>query len=160
MADAKTPDSTNKAKYTESDILARIESVLRFTSTELANSETEAQAFEKLAEFEAQLLEQQRSVSNALEKVQKYRDEIEKDWNKEKAIHESALDLMANRMKDLYETLRAQEHLLEYAASEQKFLRMLLIEMREKKHLNETDIERIFARHDALLNEHTQKVKK
>ncbi|HRP68936.1 MAG TPA: hypothetical protein PLY93_05335 [Turneriella sp.] len=161
MGDAKkSKKKSDETVYTESDVLARIETVLRFTSKELANSETEAQAFEKLAEFEAQLLEQQRSVSAALENVQKYRDEIQKDWDKEKLVHETALDFMATRMKDLYETLRAQEYLLDYAANEQKFLRVLLIELREKRQLNATDIENILARHEALLNELSRKAKK
>lgn len=160
MAEAKIPGKEADSKFSETDVLSRIESILRFTTDELANSEVRAQAFEKLTEFEAQLLYQQRNISSALENVQKYRDEIEKEWHKEKAVRENTLDLMAARMKDLHETLRAQEYLLDYAATEQKFLRALLVELRDKKALNEAQVEKILAGHEALLAELSRKAKK
>jgi hypothetical protein len=160
MAEPKQPGKTANTQFTENDVLSRIESILRFTTDELASSEVRAQAFEKLTEFEAQLLYQQRNISAALENVQKYRDEIEKEWHKEKAVRENTLDLMAQRMKDLHETLRAQEYLLDYAASEQKFLRALLVELRDKKSLTEAQVENILAGHENLLTELSRKAKK
>lgn len=151
MAEDKKPASQHQDTYTENEVLARIESILKFTTEELQNSELRAQAFEKLSEFEAQLLHQQRNISAALENVQRYRDEIEKEWNKEKQVRENTLDLMAQRMKELHQTLRAQELLLDYAAAEQKFLRELLIEIHDKKKLTEADVERVLAAHDQLL---------
>jgi hypothetical protein len=160
MGDAKKPDQGPDTHYSENEVLARIESILRFTTDELANSEVRAQAFEKLTEFEAQLLYQQRNISSALENVQKYRDEIEKEWHKEKLVRENTLDLMAQRMKDLHQTLRAQEYLLDYAASEQKFLRELLLQLHNKKSLNENEVEKILAGHEQLLAEISRKAKK
>jgi hypothetical protein len=160
MAGGKKPGVSHQETYTENEVLARIESILKFTTDELQNTEIRAQAFEKLSEFEAQLLHQQRSVSAALENVQKYRDEIEKEWNKEKQVRESTLDLMAQRMKELHQTLRAQELLLDYAAAEQKFLRELLIEINDKKKLGEADAERILAAHEQLLVELSRRARK
>jgi|JI8StandDraft_1071087.scaffolds.fasta_scaffold27756_3 hypothetical protein len=160
MADAKKPTQGQDAQFSENEVLARIESILRFTTDELANSEVRAQAFEKLTEFEAQLLYQQRNISSALENVQKYRDEIEKEWHKEKQVRENTLDLMAQRMKDLHQTLRAQEYLLDYAASEQKFLRELLVQLHDKKSLNEQEVEKILAGHERLLAELSRKSNK
>lgn len=160
MAEGKKPGVSHQDTYTENEVLARIESILKFTTDELQNTEVRAQAFEKLSEFEAQLLYQQRHVSTALENVQKYRDEIEKEWNKEKQVRENTLDLMAQRMKELHQTLRAQELLLDYAAAEQKFLRELLIEIHDKKKLNEADGERILAAHERLLAELSRRAKK
>jgi len=160
MAGGKKPGVSHQKTYTENEVLARIESILKFTTDELQNTEIRAQAFEKLSEFEAQLLHQQRSVSAALENVQKYRDEIEKEWNKEKQVRESTLDLMAQRMKELHQTLRAQELLLDYAAAEQKFLRKLLIEINDKKKLGEADAERILAAHEQLLVELSRRARK
>ncbi len=160
MADAKKPGQGPDTQFSENEVLARIESILRFTTDELANSEVRAQAFEKLTEFEAQLLYQQRNISTALENVQKYRDEIEKEWHKEKQVRENTLDLMAQRMKDLHQTLRAQEYLLDYAAGEQKFLRELLVQLHNKKSLTEQDVEKILAEHEKLLSELSRKAKK
>lgn len=160
MAEGKKPGNKSEETFTENEVLSRIESILRFTTDELANSEVRAQAFEKLSEFEAQLLYQQRHVSAALENVQKYRDEIEKEWNKEKQVRENTLDLMAQRMKELHQTLRAQEYLLDYSAAEQKFLRELLIELHEKKKLSEADVEKILAGHEQLLAELSRRAKK
>ncbi|AFM12718.1 hypothetical protein [Turneriella parva] len=160
MADAKKPAQGPDTQFSENEVLARIESILRFTTDELANSEVRAQAFEKLTEFEAQLLYQQRNISTALENVQKYRDEIEKEWHKEKQVRENTLDLMAQRMKDLHQTLRAQEYLLDYAAGEQKFLRELLVQLHNKKSLTEQDVEKILGEHEQLLAELSRKAKK
>jgi hypothetical protein len=160
MAQAKKPSKGEDGKFTEHEVLSRIESLLRFTTDELVNTEVRAQAFEKLTEFEAQLLHQQRNISSALENVQKYRDDIEKEWHKEKQVRESTFDLMAGRMKDLDQTLRAQEYLLEYAASEQKFLRALLMDLKDKKSLTEADVEKILSGHELLLAELSRKSKK
>ncbi|HNA80570.1 MAG TPA: hypothetical protein PKY99_14000 [Turneriella sp.] len=160
MADAKDKKKAEEHQYSETDVLSRIESILRFTTDELQNSEIRAQAFEKLSEFEAQLLYQQRNISSALENVQKYRDDLEKDWNKEKLARDNTQELMAQRMKELHQTLRAQEYLLDYAASEQKFLRELLLKLHEKKSLNEADVEAILAGHENLLAEISRKNKK
>lgn len=160
MAGDKKAGGSHQETYTENEVLARIESILKFTTDELQNTEIRAQAFEKLSEFEAQLLYQQRNVSAALENVQKYRDEIEKEWNKEKQVRENTLDLMAQRMKELHQTLRAQELLLEYAATEQKFLRELLIEIHDKKKLDAADVERILAAHEQLLAGLSRRAKK
>lgn len=160
MSEGKQPVVPQQETYTENEVLARIESILRFTTDELQNTEVRAQAFEKLSAFEAQLLEQQRHVNAALESVQKYRDEIEKEWHKEKQVRESTLDLMAQRMKDLHQTLRAQELLLDFAASEQRFLRGLLIEIHQKKQLGEDDAERILAEHERLLAELSRRARK
>jgi hypothetical protein len=160
MPAAKDKKDGTGNQYTENEVLSRIESLLRFTTGELENTEIRAQAFEKLSEFEAQLLNQQRNISSALENVQKYRDDIEKEWNKEKQVRENTFDLMAERMKELDKTLRAQEYLLDYAASEQKFLRVLLIELKAKKSLTEADVEKILNGHDMLLAELGRKAKK
>lgn len=160
MAEGKKPGNKSEEIFTENEVLSRIESILRFTTDELANTEVRAEAFEKLSEFEAQLLYQQRNVSAALENVQKYRDEIEKEWNKEKQVRENTLDLMAQRMKELHQTLRAQEYLLDYSAAEQKFLRELLIELHDKKKLSEADVEKILAGHEQLLAELSRRAKK
>ncbi|MBS0616724.1 MAG: hypothetical protein JSR44_00935 [Spirochaetes bacterium] len=160
MADVKKPDKAGSGQFSETEVLSRIESILRFTTDELANTEIRAEAFEKLTEFEAQLLQQQRHISSALENVQKYRDEIEKDWHKEKAVRESTLELMANRMKELDQALHAQEYILYYAASEQKFLRTLLLDLKQKKSLSESDTNKILTDHDALLAELVRKAKK
>ena len=79
---------------------------------------------------------------------------------KGKQVRENTLDLMAQRMKELHQTLRAQELLLDYAAAEQKFLRELLIEIHDKKKLNEADGERILAAHERLLAELSRRAKK
>jgi len=146
--------------FSETDVLQRIESVLRFATDEIEHTEIRAQAFEKLTEFEGQLLHQQRNISSALENVQKYRDEIEKEWHKEKVVRENTLELMAERMKELEQTLKAQEYLLDYAASEQKYLRAVLIELRDKKSLTEAEAEKILQGHEQLLVELTRKAKK
>jgi hypothetical protein len=160
MAEGKNAGSSHQETYTENEVLARIESILKFTTDELQNTEMRAQAFERLSEFEAQLLQQQRKISAALENVQKYRDEIEKEWNTEKQVRENTLDLMAQRMKELHQALRAQELLLDYAAAEQKFLRELLIEINNKKQLSAADAERILAAYEKLLGELSRKAKK
>lgn len=160
MPNPKEQGTSTGSTFTQNEMLARIESILRFTTEELANSEVRADAFERLSAFESELLEQQRHVSSALENVQKYRDEIEKDWNKEKVVRETTLDLMAERMKELHETLRAQEYLLDYTAAEQKFLRELLMELSEKKKLSESDVESILKRHEKLLHDLSKKTKK
>ena len=67
---------------------------------------------------------------------------------------------MAQRMKDLHQTLRAQEYLLDYAASEQKFLRELLVQLHDKKSLNEQEVEKILAGHERLLAELSRKSNK
>ena len=105
-------------------------------------------------------MHQQRTISAALENVQKYRDEIEKEWDKEKIVRESTLDLMAERMKELEQTLRAQEYLLDYAASEQKFLRLVLLELKAKKTLSEADAQKILKDHESLLVQLGSKPKK
>ena len=160
MAEAKNKGKGDEGQYSENDVLSRIESILRFTTDELQNTEVRAQAFEKLSEFEAQLLYQQRNISSALENVQKYRDDLEKDWNREKLARDNTQELMAQRMKDLHQTLRAQEYLLEYAASEQKFLRELLIKLHDKKALNAAEVEAVLADHENLLAELSRKSKK
>lgn len=160
MPAAKTKGKGGENQFSENEVLQRIESILRFTTDELANTEVRAQAFEKLTEFEGQLLYQQRNISAALENVQKYRDEIEKEWHKEKQVRENTLDHMAERMKELDKTLRAQEYLLDYAASEQKFLRVLLMQLSEKKSLNEADVEKILSGHEQLMTELGKKAKK
>lgn len=160
MAEAKNKGKGDEGQYSENDVLSRIESILRFTTDELQNTEIRAQAFEKLSEFEAQLLYQQRNISSALENVQKYRDDLEKDWNREKLARDNTQELMAQRMKDLHQTLRAQEYLLDYAASEQKFLRELLIKLHNKKSLNAAEVEAILADHENLLAELSRKSKK
>lgn len=160
MPAAKDKQKGGENQFSENEVLQRIESILRFTTDELANTEVRAQAFEKLTEFEGQLLVQQRSISAALENVQKYRDEIEKEWHKEKQVRENTLDHMADRMKELDKTLRAQEFLLEYAASEQKFLRILLMQLSEKKSLTEADVEKILSGHEQLLAELGKRAKK
>lgn len=160
MASKIPPEKEAASKYSETEVLQRIESVLRFATDEIADTEVRAQAFEKLTEFEGELLQQQRNVSAALENVQKYRDEIEKEWNKEKQVRESTLELMADRMKELDKTLRAQEYLLDYAASEQKFLRSVLTQLHAKKTLTEGDVETILQDHERLLAELSRKPKK
>ena len=62
MAEAKNKGKGEEGQYSENDVLSRIESILRFTTDELQNTEIRAQAFEKLSEFEAQLLYQQRNI--------------------------------------------------------------------------------------------------
>ncbi|MCX7632464.1 MAG: hypothetical protein N2Z22_03930 [Turneriella sp.] len=160
MAEPSQQGGKPQGVYTESDVLARIETILRFTTAELLDAEKRAEAFRRLHEFEAHLLAQQRAISKALENLQQYRDRLEKDWDQEKQVRENMLDFTTQHIKELYQTLRAQELLLDYAAAEQKFLRNLLIELHEKKKLSEEDTQRILAAYDQLHIDRNRKSKK
>ena len=51
MAASGKKGKGEEEQYSETDVLSRIESILRFTTDELANTEVRAQAFEKLSEL-------------------------------------------------------------------------------------------------------------
>ena len=150
------PDSTpghRDGMYNESEVLSRIESLLRFTTQEIDQAESKAQAFEQLSEFENHLIIQQKKINAALLNLQLYRDDLERDWNQEKLVRDNTHELMAKRMSELDQTLKAQEKLIQYAEGEQKFLRKLLAELKEKRTLNEEDVKRILSGHELLLAE-------
>lgn len=145
-------------KYSESfadelEWLRRIEKIFDLTREEILNSEMTAMAYENLLMYEEKLLQEQKRVNEALERLQDFREETKKDWLKERSAREALESLMARELRDRNEQLKAQELLLQYTAKERQALYSLMKLLQEKGSLSKQEVEDLLEKQDVLLKD-------